>query len=358
MKTKAKKFSHKLLALFLAVVMALTCFTGVITAYGQSVQGIADNDVEYNDLAWSVLSDEQVATAILDYADEMLPALKAMEPTLAKAINGNPDINSYLSWNINSRSISVLNGLGGSFTVKLGSVDELLETIQSVNSWLNSGIVDLIKSNFGDVANIELSAVNGMRRSNTSSCDILRGVLGLIFQNTATYANSKGESIIYNLLEGTFSLGALNGAVNIYGILGDLLGLDSGYQSNFIYNLVQSVLFNYTEWFTDAEIAAYKEGTKTFKYDEVLLEKLTDELLKKISVLVTYPDGTSSASRKTLIEAKMENEGLTYEDAASALGYDPNLVYSTQKGMENNVLLFVYGDQKIKLDKTDSLFSL
>lgn len=72
MKTKAKKFSNKLLALFLAVVMALTCFTGVLTAYAESKPNLHDENVEYNELAWNVLSDEQIATAVLDYADEML----------------------------------------------------------------------------------------------------------------------------------------------------------------------------------------------------------------------------------------------------------------------------------------------
>ena len=371
MKTKAKKFSHKLLALFLAVVMALTCFTGVITAYGQSIHTLRDEDIEYNDLAWSVLSDAQVATALLDYLDnDVLPMLKDLEPTIANAINGNKDINSYLKYNLGARKITVLGGLGGEFSIKLGSINELLETIESVNGWLNSGIVDMIKSNFGDVANIDLDATNGMRRGRTDDLDIIRGVFGLIQENTADYSNKNKESIVYNLLVGTFTLGSLDGAVNIYGILGNLLGLESGYQSNFVYNLVQSVLFNYTEWFTDEEILAYKGGgtlklpggvtkevaAKTFVYDEVLLEKLTDELLKKISVLVTYPDGTSSASRKEAIDALVEG-GKTYKDAAESLGYDPNLVYSTQKGMENNILLFEYGNEKITLDSSDSLFS-
>lgn len=357
MKTKAKKFSHKLLALFMAVIMALTCFTGVITAFGQSVQGRYDDDVEYNSLGWSVLSDEQVATALLDFADEMLPQLKEMEPQLANAINSNSDINSYLSWDIDSRSISVLGGVAGSFSVKLGSVNELLETIQSVNSWLNSGLVGTFKGMFGDAANLDLAAVNGMTRENTSSCDIVRGVLALIQDNTATYSNANGASVIYNLLAGTFSLGSLDGALDLYGIIGDLLGLPDGYQSDLVYNLVKSLLFNYTEWFTQDEITAYNNGTKPFVFDEVLLEKLTSELLCKINVLVTYADGTSSATRKEAIDAKMESDSLTYEEAASALGYDPNLVYTDERGMEGNILLFSYGDDQIELDPTDSLFS-
>ena len=75
MKTKAKKFSHKLLALFMAVLMAASCFTGALTAYADTMSSektYADDSIEYNDLAWAILSDEQVATALLDYADLML----------------------------------------------------------------------------------------------------------------------------------------------------------------------------------------------------------------------------------------------------------------------------------------------
>ena len=36
METKVKKFSKKLLALFLAVVMAVGCFTSVVSVYGAS----------------------------------------------------------------------------------------------------------------------------------------------------------------------------------------------------------------------------------------------------------------------------------------------------------------------------------
>lgn len=75
MKTKAKKFSHKLLALFMAVLMAASCFTGALTVYADTMSSektYADDSIEYNDLAWAILSDEQVATALLDYADLML----------------------------------------------------------------------------------------------------------------------------------------------------------------------------------------------------------------------------------------------------------------------------------------------
>ncbi len=355
MKTKVKKFSHKLLALFLAVLMALTCFSGVLTAYGSSNDiEYYDGNIEYNGLAWSVLSDEQVATALLDYADSVLPALKEMEPTLAKAVNSNPDINSFITWDIKNRKISIL-GLA-EFQIMLGSVDELLQTVQSLQSFLNgnNSLVNTAKGYLGDVKHIDLSACNGLSRSSSTSCNIVRGVLGLIYKNTNVSANQNGQSVIYKLLDGSFNLGSIG--LDIYGILGNLLHLDAGYQSDLIYNLVKSVLLNYTGWFTDAEIAGYKNNPATFKFDTVLLEKMTNELLQKISVLVTYPDGTSSESRKYKIN-ELVDQGYTYEEAAESLGYDPNLVYSTQPGFENNILLFAYGSNKISLTTSDSLFS-
>ena len=79
MKTKAKKFSHKLLALIMAVLMAATCFTGVMTSYAASSDiKYADSDVEYNDLAWNILSDEQVATAILAKRVYTIPACRRL----------------------------------------------------------------------------------------------------------------------------------------------------------------------------------------------------------------------------------------------------------------------------------------
>lgn len=353
MRTKAKKFSHKLLALFLAVVMALTCFTGVISAYG-ATQGRYDDDVEYNSLAWSVLSDEQVATALLDYADEMLPMLKELEPTLAAAANSADLSPLEIDWDLNSRQVNLkIIGISlTSVTVKLGSVDELIETINSVDSLIKGSLIDIATTfgvDLGILPDLDLSALNGMSRSNTSSCDIVRGVLGLLYDNN--------DVIFGNVLRGTFSLGVI--PLDIYDLLGGMLGLTADEaRADFAYNILQSVLFNYTDWFTPEEITNYKNGTTPFVFDDVLMEKMATELMDQINVLVTYPDGTSSATRLEAIQSKMQKESLSYEEAASALGYDPNIVYSTERGFEGNVLLFVYGDQKLQLSSADSLFSL
>ena len=112
MKTKAKKFSHKLLALFMAVLMAASCFTGALTAYADTMSSektYADDSIEYNDLAWAILSDEQVATALLDYADLML---SEYGPQIDKLLENLPSsITQYITWDSNSRTLK-LNAFG------------------------------------------------------------------------------------------------------------------------------------------------------------------------------------------------------------------------------------------------------
>ena len=355
MRTKAKKFSHKLLALFLAVIMALTCFTGVISAYGASIQDYHDDNIEYNDLAWSVLSDEQVATALLDYADEML---EEFGPQIDSLVKGLLPTSGVFYYDAKTRTIE-LNIIGlvtASVKVYTHSVDELLETLESVQD-----VLDEFGGLFGDVGNINLTATDGMRRSNTSSCDIVRGVFGLLQKNSADY---NGKDVIGEFLRGGFDLGTIGNFidVDIYGSIGDALGADDGYESNFVYNIVKALLFNNTNWFTAEEIAAYKSNPSSFVFDEVLLEKLSSELLSKISVLVTYNDGSSSATRKAVIDKEMQS-GKTYSEAAIAHGYDPNLVYSEEEAYAGNVLLFSYGYDEsgapngIELTSSDTLFS-
>ena len=108
-------------------------------------------------------------------------------------------------------------------------------------------------------------------------------------------------------------------------------------------------------------------------FDEVLLDKMTAELLTKISVPVTYDEGKhdTSATRYAQIKEYMEENNCNYATAAAALGYDPNLVYSdefvTSSGVYQNVLLLAYGSpdenglataqtETVSLSNTDSLF--
>ena len=384
MKTKAKKFSHKLLALFMAVLMAASCFTGALTAYADTMSNektYADGSIEYNDLAWAILSDEQVATALLDYADLMLAEYG---PQIDKLLENLPSsITQYITWDSNSRTLK-LNAFGlikKDIPVRTHSVDEIFYTLRGVADLLNS-----YGNLLGDAGNLNFKAVAtkdwNITRETASSTDILRSVIG-IFQNLSCDYN--GADILGQLLRGKFTLGTLGNVANldVYKIIGNLLGFsDTKYKTNLVYNVAQNLIFQYTNWYTEEEINNFKNGTATWVYDDQLLDKLTTELLDKISVLVTYnqeyTDADSqtaiqdtSATRYLKIKAEMKASGSDYATAAAKLGYDPNLVYSDEfkddEGNPLNVLLFAYGapdkngyatasTTKVTLKATDNLF--
>lgn len=385
MKTKAKKFSHKLLALFMAVLMAASCFTGALTAYADTMSSektYADDSIEYNDLAWAILSDEQVATALLDYADLMLAEYG---PQIDKLLENLPSsITQYITWDSNSRTLK-LNAFGlvkKDIPVRTHSVDEIFFTLRGVADLLNQ-----YGNLLGDAGNLNFKAVAtkdwSISRETASSTDILRSVIG-IFQNLSCDYN--GTDILGKVLRGEFTLGTLGNVANldVYKIIGNLLGFtDTKYKTNLVYNVAQNLIFQYTNWYTEDEINNFKNGTATWVYDDQLINKLTTELLDKISVLVTYnqeyTDADSqtaiqdtSATRYLKIKAEMKaSGGSDYATAAAKLGYDPNLVYSDEfkddEGNPLNVLLFAYGapdengyatesTTKVTLKATDNLF--
>lgn len=368
----------------MAVLMAASCFTGALTAYADTMSSektYADESIEYNDLAWAILSDEQVATALLDYADLMLAEYG---PQIDKLLENLPSsITQYITWDSNSRTLK-LNAFGlikKDIPVRTHSVDEIFYTLRGVADLLNS-----YGNLLGDAGNLNFKAVAtkdwNITRETASSTDILRSVIG-IFQNLSCDYN--GADILGQVLRGNFTLGTLGNVANldVYKIIGNLLGFtDTKYKTNLVYNVAQNLIFQYTNWYTEEEINNFKNGTATWVYDDQLINKLTTELLDKISVLVTYnqeyTDADSqtaiqdtSATRYLKIKAEMKASNSDYATAAAKLGYDPNLIYSDEfkddEGNPLNVLLFAYGapdkngyatasTTKVTLKATDNLF--
>lgn len=404
MKTKAKKFSHKLLALFMAIVMGVTCFSGVMTSYAAEIEksatmGYHDEDLVFNQLAWRIVSDEQTATAILDYLDDyLLPVVLApMVENLVGGLNLDYGV-AKIWWEPNNRQIFIDAGLIGfsnyPIDLHLRSVNELLHTIEG----LNKVIHDKLEGYLPTLQYAYLTATAGMTREKNTSCEILSGVLGILrqlsFNAQGKLAKNAGQNdIIGELLRGDFQLagGALITVIgwfvtldlNIYNMLQPLFKTDAGYESNFTYNVVKSMILNNflipSGEFSGDEIAAMKNDT----VDNLLISALNRLLLQKINVLVTYDQayGTgdfdenndeimtidNSARRKLEITEKM-NAGMTYEEACDALGYDPNLRYSTEIKYEddgvtvkddftNNILLFVYGNEKLEITPSDTFMS-
>lgn len=405
MKTKAKKFSHKLLALFMALVMGITCFSGVLTSYAASSDTeYLDENIEYNQLAWRLMSDEQTATAVLDYMDEdLLPNTLAplVENLLIQYLGNGIDYTVIkASYDQNTRILKLdvslwpVANVHVQPAIKLRSVNEVIETIGVISDLLtNSDASDLLPT----LKYAHLDAMKGMTRENSTSCEIVSALFGILRQISFNAGSDHTKSNVQNdilgeVLRGDFVLvtdtikNALNTFLKIdldlYTMLGDLLGMEAGYQSNMVYNIVKTLLLDKSGFFTPAEVENYKSNPASFNFDKILLDKLSTELLQKINVLVTYDSayGTgdfdednneiytidNSINRKKEITA-LTDKGMTYEAACKELGYDPNLRYSTEvyyndKGevtsdFTGNILLFVYGDQKLSLNADDTLMS-
>lgn len=287
-----------------------------------------DQDLDFNSLGWPILNDEQACTALLDFVDL----------TLAQA--------NIAPMNID---LSIL----GSISIKLGSVDEVLETVQNLDKFLNDKSGLLLVA--GDARYVDLSAVNGMSRSKTSSTDIVRGIVKLV-RNISSDGGPEGANgnIVKKLLRGELKLGVVSSFLDVYKTLGDKIGMSSGYQSNMVYNIVQQLVLEKTGWFTAEEKAQIRNNPslETSKLDSILLDKLSTQLLSNITVQITYADGTNSRDRYAQY---LEKGSAPYIDTT-------NLHYVTQEDHDKNgeaignVYLFRYKDQKLELKPTDTLF--
>lgn len=288
------KFGKKLLALFLAVLMALTAFTGAFSAYAASADPeYHDDALKSNALAWVELSDEQTCAALLDYVDDILYDLK-----LPVSISG-----SYVVINVN------VNGTLDSVSGLLDIVDQLKSTVDQANGL------------GGDLKNITLSPLTGMSyttvtgdwpacgkdyRANNSAKSIVKALLNAVSNNVSNWDG--GKAVVNQLLRGSFSM-PLN--LNLYSILNSAvgLGMSDGYEKNLVYNIIVKLLTENTTWYTSDEATKMYNNETGYDLDTMLFRSLQNELLRKINVNVTYADGTSSQSRYA---AGQKDSGLCY----------------------------------------------
>lgn len=377
---KSKTFARKIVAIVLAVLMAMSTFTGVLTVYAKSTDDGHDNNLAANFMTWAETTDNQTCEALLDWVDDTLN--KANIAPIKVSLN-------YVVVNIN------LNGY-------LDSVDGALDLVSQVNGLVNQykGLVG------GDVANIYLNPIADLKSTNdanlvTSKCqksyravndakDIVMALAETIYWNSNDDKSSKrdNKNVIGQFIKGNLNLGIVNGAVDVYGLIGGIGGLNmwSGYQSNLVYNILAQLILTKTNWFTESEIADFQaylqnnnNGTK-WNFDEQLLTKLTSEFISKISVEMTYAlerkestDGTvtyeptdSSKSRYSKIKDYLAKNNLSENDkniatASTALGYDPNLRYD--KNGNGMIYLFRYGnsdggEDTLTLSPTDKFYDI
>ncbi len=241
---KSKSFSKKLLSLLLAALMALSCFTGALSAYAAGMSADSEYTDEYlksNFLGWVESTDEQTLTALLDWVDGILAEK-------CSTIKGS--MNVYVA----------------SINYDLTSINGALSTVNSVRQLLNNGTVKLVLG--GDAKNINLggclvnyantgSGSTVMTRENSTSKDIIRGIANIIYMNTNNAAKSKnnssgvkaGGTVIQQFINGSFTMGGtLDGIIKkalggtIYEVLGNALGMPAGYEKNLANNIVAYML--------------------------------------------------------------------------------------------------------------------
>lgn len=361
MESKSKKFTRKLVAFFLAVVMAITCFSSTMTAFAKKGDAMHDDKLLANFMEWADATDEQTLEVLLDTLDDLLAGV---------------NFSFAFSQNIVLTTIAI-DG-------HVDSVDGLFDLIRQFHELLGGTIGGLAGglNLIGDLENVDLSPVGNLDYSTTehviSACGksyravndaktMVRALFQLLYENSNS---NYGTNILGQFFTGDLELGSIiEGAIggNLYTMLGGAFGLEGdSWKSNAVYNIVANIIFNNTNWFSDEEIDAFKADMNTFNFDKQLYSKLSSELLGKINVLVTYPkqgeEVDSSATRRAKIEAYIEEHGGTWEtmyaEAAAACGYDPKLVYSEEAGFENNILLFTYDDDTLVVDENTTLYDI
>lgn len=362
METKySKVFAKKLLALFLSVLMALTCFTGALTAFAASKESdkdYYDDNLAANFMAWAETTDEQTAEALLNYIDKYMP-------DIATSLLGSTHI--YFSQNIVIDTIKI-DGY-------LDSVDGVFDLVSQVKPILDSygNIVG------GDVKNLDLSPISSLTpassgkyvvsdcgksyRQNYSAKELIVALAKLLYVNSSDLA---GKNILGQFVKGKFNLGSLLQDTilkkSLYQLIQDSLDMWDGYEYNLVYNIVANVMIKNTDWFTEEEQTAYYADLKAksadgrtyaWNYDDVLFTALSKSLLQKISVLVTYNTYYTNDKGENIPESSYTR----YKDNKVQ---DSKLVYSDEfmdkEQNKMNVYLFQYdfnGDGKIEDKNSD-----
>ena len=440
MKTKKSKFSKRIIALFLSVVMVCSSFVGVMQAYATVGTNRADkaSSLGKNWIDWVDTLSDDACEALLDAADEWLKDLNLThlaEGTLPLEGSYNAVVTTinyyvYLGNQTNSNGKKYYKNTSGCSTTQSETTDDVGDNRVYLHVSTNDiyvtgyvdsvdGIIDLLRqlkyevldnasilginlvgTLAGDqVKNLNWTALTSGTlntydsnvytyskcgyswRTKNSAKDIIKALLKFLDDNI--YQRTDSNNLIYALLNGSLSLGALDGMVGLYakdsdptkGILGKLgsgskIDLPSGYQSNgqkLLYNLLVGILANKTDWFADDTITfsngvPYINGTQ-WNYDDVLMSKLSTELLQKINANITYenmipnPDydaTTNPTAPKFIHDSSVARYRSGRTNDSSLPGYDANVKYTP----DGNIYLFQYeGETPLTLAKTDTLYA-
>lgn len=321
----SKLFAKKLIALFLSVLMAMSCFTGALTAFAASVQtdkDYHDGNLASNFMAWAETSDEQTCEALLDWADMHLADIMT-------SLLGSTHLD------IKYKAL----GIGIELHGKLDSVDGLFDLLNQVDSQLTSTLKNLAG---GDVKNInldptgsDLKPINDASqtisetgiayRAVYSAKDLILALARLIEVNSN---DIDGKNVIGQFVKGTLNLGGILEGIlkdDIYGLLQSTLGMWDQYQINLVYNIVANALLENTKWFDAQTLSEYRSDiratslanrTYKFNFDKVLMKALSENLLDEIHVEVTYPNYVRNENGNMVNDSSVKR----YKRICAALG--------------------------------------
>ncbi|MBQ9532238.1 MAG: hypothetical protein IJR70_09235 [Eubacterium sp.] len=407
---KSKVFTHKLIALFLAALMVISTFTGVMMVFAKSTDDYHDANLAANFLAWAETTDNQTAEALLDYADLYLPQI--MEGLDLGDIKPRGTTRINFKYNVPVVGDIKIQGYAD-------SIDGILELVKYVDgNILKKSVLGRSLKSWagGDIQNINLDAVYDLATSTTdgvvSKCgvayrsqndakDIILTVAKLIYVHSNDYG---GKNIVKQFVTGNLNLGLIGNFLNLWDTLKEPLGMWDGYQTNLVYNIVANLIWQNTDWYSEAQINEFKDAfvanganQKVWNFDDQLFGKLTSELLQLINVQVTYSNKVpqieldqnrehygevlkdkngetiyvkDSSKRRWFYIYKYIQKGMSYADAVAAVnanegaeqGFycDPNLRYSMNEDgtSDGNILLFTYGDNSLTVAKTDTVTNI
>ena len=408
---KSKIFTRKLIALFLAALMVISTFTGVMTVFAKSTDDYHDSKLAANFLAWAETTDSQTAEALLDYADLYLPQIMESLDLGDIKPRGSTRINF-------SYSVSVININIKGYADSVDGLLDLIYTLQHDVLEMKVAGISALGIVGGDVENVSLKAIDDLTRSSdgvVSKCGVAYRsandakkiiiTLGKLLYNLS-HDFGDGKNVLNQFINGKFDLGIIGNFVDLWGLLKDPLNMWDNYQTNLVYNIVANLIFENTDWYSESQVTAFKEGANGFinkgkdqtvwDFDNELFGKLTSELIQGINIQVTYANKVQqidldpnsdtygdylvdennnnepiyvkdSSKRRWFLIDKYIQQGKSYADAVAAVnanegskeGFycDPNLRYSMNEDgtSDGNVLLFTYGDQVMNVKKTDTL---
>ena len=416
---KSKVFTKRLIALLLSVMMLFTCFSGVLTAYAKAGDSRWDTTIasQKNWVDWTAALSDQACEALLDRLDQFLMSGAvdlSGDPGKSKtgAVNEDGSI-ATISYKIKIGAddpgqlyiyISSLTGGTKTATGNLNSIDGILQFlyeldkngiwnykvlgIKAINTIAGSTIYNAFNGKFGPITGLSSStstsnkigaskATRYFRKLNDART-IINAVLN--FLNSILYNSTTSYNLLYQVLSGSLDVGMLSNFVDalkdddsaIGGALKGLVGAPDGKWAvkgeKALYNGLAYFLVNKTDWFKDDTVTLSsgqptKYNGATWVYDDVLMDKLSTQLLQNINIQITYPEmvkvddkwqhDNSRLRYKNILAYIAEHEGATVATASAALGYDSKLEYTE----DGNVYLFRYDGNVLSIAKTDTLYA-